>query len=167
MRALGRAAEVEGRIYLTGGATAVLFGWRSSTIDIDIKMVPEQDRIYREIVDLKDRLQMNVELAAPDLFLPELPGWRERSPFIAREGLLSFHHYDPYSQALAKIERGHTRDVSDVKAMMERGITNRVLLASLFEQIESQLYRYPAVDPASFRQAVELITSLEATPENT
>jgi hypothetical protein len=35
MRTLGRAAQVEGRIYLTGGATAVLNGWRASTIDVD------------------------------------------------------------------------------------------------------------------------------------
>ncbi len=34
MRSLGRAAKVEGRVYLTGGATAVLEGWRASTIDV-------------------------------------------------------------------------------------------------------------------------------------
>ncbi len=28
MRELGRAARSEGRVYLTGGATAVLHGWR-------------------------------------------------------------------------------------------------------------------------------------------
>lgn len=31
MRELGRAVEVEGRIYLAGGATAVLYGWRATT----------------------------------------------------------------------------------------------------------------------------------------
>lgn len=34
MQALGRSAKVEGRVYLTGGATAVLHGWRDSTIDV-------------------------------------------------------------------------------------------------------------------------------------
>lgn len=33
MRALGKAAHAEGRVYLTGGATAVLYGWREMTID--------------------------------------------------------------------------------------------------------------------------------------
>jgi len=33
MAALGRAARGPGAIYLTGGATAVLLGWRESTID--------------------------------------------------------------------------------------------------------------------------------------
>lgn len=32
MRALGAEADQEARIYFTGGATAVLFGWRESTI---------------------------------------------------------------------------------------------------------------------------------------
>ena len=36
MRALGAEADEEARLYFTGGATAVLFGWRRSTIDVDI-----------------------------------------------------------------------------------------------------------------------------------
>ncbi len=34
MREWGRSARVEGRVYLTGGATAVLSGWRDSTTRI-------------------------------------------------------------------------------------------------------------------------------------
>jgi hypothetical protein len=30
-------------------------------------------------------LELNVELAAPDQFIPEVPGWRERSRFVVRE----------------------------------------------------------------------------------
>jgi hypothetical protein len=37
MAALGRRVRGPGRIYLTGGATAVLYGWRPMTIDIDLK----------------------------------------------------------------------------------------------------------------------------------
>jgi hypothetical protein len=49
MRALGRTAKSEGRVYLTGGATAVPNGWRASTIDIDIRVIPDRDEILREI----------------------------------------------------------------------------------------------------------------------
>ncbi len=49
MRELGRAVEVEGRVYLAGGATAVLYGWRATTIDVDIKLIPDRDEILREI----------------------------------------------------------------------------------------------------------------------
>jgi hypothetical protein len=98
---------------------------------------------------------MNVELASPAHFIPELPGWEQRSPFIAREGKLSFHHYDLYAQALAKIERGHARDQHDVQEMLGRGLVDPQRLRELFTQIEPELYRYPALDPASFRRAVE------------
>ena len=47
-RSAGRP-KTEGRVYLTGGATAVLHGWRESTIDIDIKVVPDSDDLLREI----------------------------------------------------------------------------------------------------------------------
>ena len=75
----------------------------------------------REIPAIKDDLQVNVELASPAHFIPELPGWRDRSPFIVREGSIDFHHYDFYAQALAKIERAHARDLEDVREMSARG----------------------------------------------
>ncbi len=65
MTALGKAGHEPTRVYFAGGATAVLFGWRSSTIDIDLELVPDRDELLRAIVDLKERLRINVELAAP------------------------------------------------------------------------------------------------------
>ena len=154
MRALGAEANVGVHIYFTGGATAVLHGWRDSTIDVDIKVVPEADAVFRAIPALKERLQMNVELAAPDDFIPVREGWEDRSPFIAREGRVSFHHFDLYAQALAKIERGHAQDALDVRELFARRLVDRVQLAAYFDAIEPRLYRYPAIDPAAFRQAV-------------
>ena len=126
-----------------------------STIDVDIKMEPETDRLFRALPRIKDELQINVELAAPDQFIPEIPGWQERSTFISREGRLSFYHYDFYAQALSKIQRGHAQDLSDVREMMDRGLIDRGELRRRFEQIEPQLYRYPAIDPKTFRKALE------------
>ena len=86
MRRLGEVARNETRIFVTGGATAVLFGWRETTVDVDIKIIPESDEIFRAIPELKESLHLSVELASPDLFIPPVPGWEARSPFIAREG---------------------------------------------------------------------------------
>ena len=158
LRALGAEAESESRLYFTGGATAVLLGWRLSTIDLDIKLEPEADRLLRAIPALKERLEMNVELASPGDFIPEIPGWRDRSVYIAREGKLSCYHYDLAAQALAKVERGHAQDLSDVAQMLARGLVGRQELQARFGEIEPQLYRYPAIDPASFRRAVERAT---------
>jgi hypothetical protein len=90
MRELGRAVQVEGRVYLTGGATAVLYGWRETTIDVDIKLIPDRDEILREIPRLKEKLSLNVELAAPSDFIPLPSGWEDRSPLIHREGSSPF-----------------------------------------------------------------------------
>lgn len=155
MKELGDEADCEGRLYFTGGATAVLVGWRSSTVDVDIKMEPEADRLFRALPRIKDQLEINVELAAPDQFIPAVPGWQERSSFIARQGRLSFYHYDFYSQALSKIQRGHAKDLLDVREMTDRGLIERSELRRRFEQIEPQLYRYPAIDPKRFRKDLE------------
>ena len=155
MRALGGAADRETRVYFTGGATAVLLGWRPSTIDADLLMVPESDALFRALPALKDELKINVEVASPAHFIPELPGWQVRSPFIAREGRVSFHHYDLYAQALAKVERGHRQDRDDVREMLARGLVERERLRAYFEQILPEMHRYPALDPPSFRRALE------------
>ena len=49
MKEIGRVAKNSARIYLVGGSTAVLLGWRDSTIDIDLKMVPEVNEVLRRI----------------------------------------------------------------------------------------------------------------------
>jgi hypothetical protein len=151
---LGRATTAQVRIYLTGGATAVLHGWRATTIDVDLKLVPDDDRILREMQSLKDDLHVNLELAAPDQFIPPLPGWENRSLFIEQAGSVGFYHYDPYAQTLAKIERGHQQDLDDADRMVGENLVDTRELMRLFEAIEPDLYRYPAIDAPSFRAAV-------------
>jgi hypothetical protein len=157
MRSFARNVRQEVRVYFTGGVTAVLMGWRNSTVDVDLRFDPELDELFRSIPRIKEELQVNVELAAPSDFIPPLPGWETRSEYIGREGKISYFHYDPYSQALSKIERGHAQDVSDVAAMLERGVIDRKRLFELFKEIEPFLYKYPAIDPESFSTAVERI----------
>jgi hypothetical protein len=155
MVALGERVRGAGTVFFTGGVTALLHGWRETTIDIDLKAMPEPAGLFEALADLKEREAMNIELASPDDFIPEVPGWRERSLFIARCGDVDFYHYDPYAQALAKIERGHARDVTDAEAMVAAGLIERRKVLDLFLQIEPGLIRYPAVEAASFRRKVE------------
>ena len=155
--AIGRTGPV--RIFLAGGATAVLLGWRDSTIDVDLKLEPDSDDILRKLPLLKERLQINVELASPDDFIPELPGWRDRSRFIRQEGSLTFLHYDFYAQALAKIERGHEVDLRDVNELIRSGLVEPHRLLEFFSEIEDRLYKYPAIDSSAFRSAVASVIS--------
>jgi hypothetical protein len=155
MRALGAYARGPGRVYLTGGATAVLKGWREATVDVDIKLDPEPAGVFEAIARIKDELNVNVELASPDQFIPEPPGSRERAEFIAREGLVEFYHYDLYAQALAKIERGHARDLNDAAAMVRAGAVEPARLAGMFAAIEPALVRFPGISADAFRAKVE------------
>jgi len=154
MAAMGKQVRGKGRIYLAGGATAVLHGWRAMTIDIDIKAEPEPAGLFEAIALLKDELDINVELACPDQFIPAIPGWPERSLFIAMHGFVEFFHYDPYGQTLAKLQRGHPRDLLDAQSLLQHGLIEMGRLRELFGLIEPQLIRYPAIEPVVFRSAV-------------
>lgn len=142
-------------VYLTGGATAVLNGWRESTIDVDVKLVPDRDELLRAVPALKEELEINIELASPDLFVPVKAGWEERSPWVLTEGPITVRHFDLYAQALSKVERDHARDRADVAAMIERGLIDPTGIAEYLAAVEEQLFRYPAVDPTSLRAGVE------------
>jgi hypothetical protein len=151
MEVLGQRATTPGVVYLVGGSTALLLGIREQTIDIDIKLDPEPEGAFRAIAELKELLSVNVELASPDHFLPPLPGWRERSQFVAAHGKVVFRHYDFYSQVLAKVARGHARDVSDAESLMQIANLTTEELARLAAAIEPEIERYPAVDISDLR----------------
>lgn len=158
-RELGRAVPPGTRMYLTGGATAVLEGWRESTVDIDVRFEPDSDAALERIRDLKEELSLNIELASPLDFLPPLPGWQDRSRFRLREGNLEVYDFDPYSQALSKLQRGFELDLSDVESMVGAGQVEPETLRELLEEVEPELYRFPAVDPPTLRTAVEALRS--------
>ena len=62
--ALPREATADTGVFLVGGTTAVLIGWRPTTMDVDFVMRPESIEMLRAIPALKERLRINVELAS-------------------------------------------------------------------------------------------------------
>lgn len=153
-------------MYFTGGTSAVLEGWRDTTLDIDLSFSSEPQGAFEAIAELKQSLNINIELASPSDFIPALPGWESRSHFIDQVGSLQFFHYDFYSQALAKLERGHEKDLLDVKEMHGKELIDLKQLVPYFSQIEAQLIRYPAIDNNAFRKKVEnFVKSLEPQKE--
>ncbi len=142
-------------MYLTGGATAVLHGWRASTVDIDLKLDPEPSGVFEAIGRLKDELDVNVELASPDHFIPVPDDWAARSDFVDRYGAVDLFHFDYRAQALSKIARGHDRDLADVRAMLARELVRPDELREAFEATAPRLARYPGLDAAAYRARVE------------
>ncbi len=157
MVSLGEAVTGSGKLYFNGGVCAVLMGWRENTVDIDLAAAPEPLGFFEALPAVKDRLNVNVELAAPSDFIPALPGWQDRSIFLRRQGKLDFFHYDFYSQALAKIERWHARDQNDVGRMIGDGLVNTGRMWEMFQTIQPQLIRYPAIDGESFETRLKEI----------
>lgn len=162
MKILGREAKGSGRIYFTGGASALLVGWRGSTVDIDIRLDPEPPGIFQAIAKIKKELNVNIELASPQDFLPPLPGWRDRSLYIGKQGQISFYHYDFVAQALSKLSRGYERDINDVRAMYKQRLFSLDKLSDGFEAIAPELIKFPALDAEALRIKVENFIELVA-----
>jgi hypothetical protein len=159
MKELATKAKGPGKVYFTGGATALLLGLREQTIDIDLKLEPEPAGVFEAIADLKNRLDLNIELASPDDFIPAPKDWQERSVPIASIGQLHYFHYDFTMQALAKLERGHDQDLQDVGRLMQHGHVTTDGIRRTFAEIEPAMIRYPAIEPTLFRQKVDLFLS--------
>src|SRR5689334_1748510 len=92
-----------GTIYLVGGSSALALSLRDRTIDIDLKLDPEPPGAFQAIARLKDEIGVNIKLAWPAQFIPELPGWRDRSIYVTQLRDLTVKHYDFYSQVLSKV----------------------------------------------------------------
>ena len=73
---------------------------------------------------------------------------------------------DPYSQALAKIERGHRQDLDDARALVSGGWADPVQLRALLLQIRERLVTdtaYVALDADAFEEKVRVfLASLES-----
>jgi hypothetical protein len=151
-RSVGRQRACD--VYLVGGGTAVLQGWRDSSVDADLYSA--QDEVFRDVQAIKDRLQVNIERARPEDFVPPLPGSSARHVFIETIGKVSFHHYDPCAQVLAKVARGFDRDLRDARAFLDTGMVNAEQLRQLVAGIPAADWaRYPRYSPAAVRKAVE------------
>ena len=154
MKCLARYAAGPGSVFFTGGATALLLGIRESTIDIDLKLDPEPKGVFEAIAKLKNELDLNIELAAPDDFIPAPSDWREKSVLIDTIGGISFFHYDLATQALAKLERSHDQDLRDVRALIKGGFVTPDKIRRSFLETKTSLLRYPALDAGEFERKV-------------
>jgi hypothetical protein len=156
MQELARGAPRRGtfRVYFVGGGTAVYAGWRNSSVDVDLYC--EDDAVFRSIQKIKERLDMNIEFARPEDFVPPLKGSADRHKFIKEAGRISFYHYDPYAQFLFKVVRGFQRDVDDAREFIRSEMVDPEKLRSLVAGIPDAAYaRYPNLSRAGVENAVE------------
>ena len=142
------------RVYVVGGGSAVLSGWRSSTLDADL--YAERDEVFRDVQGIKDRLRLNIEFARPENFVPALAGSAGRHLFIDRVGNVDFYHYDPYAQLLSKVVRGFRKDLLDAEHFVRSGMVDPGRFRELVRGIPDSAYaRYPNLSHDAVLAAVE------------
>jgi hypothetical protein len=150
------------RVYLVGGSTAVFAGWRRSSVDADL-YVPKGETL-RDVQGIKERLEVNVEFARPEHFVPPLAGSEDRHLFIETIGTVSFYHYDPYAQILSKVVRGFHRDLADADRFITSGMVDPGRLRVLVNGISDETYaKYPALSRSAVEGAVERFISSRTT----
>ena len=156
MRELARTAPRRGtfRVYLVGGGTSVYMGWRQSSLDVDL--FSDQDDVFRDIQGIKERLNLNIEFARPEDFVPPLKGSPDRHILIDTVGSITFYHYDPYAQLLFKVVRGFQRDLVDAREFIRSKWVDPEVFRSLVAAIPEPSYaKYPNLSRAAVERAVD------------
>ena len=75
MVAIGERAQGPGVVYFIGGDCVVCFGWRDSTVDVNLSVAPEPAGPFSAIKGIKLELGLNIELTSPAPFVPPRPAW--------------------------------------------------------------------------------------------
>ena len=164
LQRLGRRFARPGRLYLSGGTTTISDCFRQQTLAIDIsfEVADEDHSTFIAVVrDLKEQLSLNIREASPAEFIPLQSGHQERSQCIGRYGQLDVFHFDLYSIALSKIERGTESDFEDVLTLLDSGRLELSLLSRYFDEIMT-LYATESLkqDPVEYHRKFEILKEM-------
>lgn len=154
LQQLGRAYRKPGRLYLVGGAALVHANIRSGfTQYIDIQVAASNEgELIVAIQRLIQQMQINIEFASPKDFIPLPLQWESHAQFVGRYGSIDVFYFDFYSIALSKMERGNTRDIEDVKLLVQQKRITLPELDRAYQEVLAQLGkgRYPKITPERF-----------------
>lgn len=77
---VGRTRQ-PGRLYLTGGTALVHRGIRAGqTLGIDLQITIDPAQLMSQVVQLKQRMNINIEFASPGDFMPLPTQWEAHAP---------------------------------------------------------------------------------------
>ncbi len=164
LQQVGRTFRKPGRLYLVGGAALVHAGIRPGfTQDIDIQVSgANEGEFIVAIQRLIQQMQINVEFASPADFIPLPSQWEMHAQYVGRYGGVDVFYFDFYSIALSKIERGNSRDIDDVKLLVQQGIIILNELDAAYREVLAQLGqgRYPRITPQRFSERYTAVLPL-------
>ena len=164
LQQLGRTFRKPGRLYLVGGAALVHAGVRPGfTLDFDIQVGgPNEGEFIIGIQRLIQQMQINVKFASPKDFIPLPSQWETHAQYVCRYGQIEVFYFDFYSIALSKIECGTTRDIEDVKLLIQQQRIGLDELDTAYQEVLAQLGkgRYPKITPERFAERYAAIRPL-------
>ncbi len=164
LKNLGRSYRKPGRVYLVGGAALVHAGVRpGATQDIDLEIrADDEDELSEAIRQLKDSMKINVEFASPADYIPLPPQWEMHTRYIGRYGSLDAFYFDFYSIALSKIQRASTRDINDVRLLLQQSYIDLQGLDDTYQAVLPQVGKRPynRLDPKQFASRYAMIRQL-------
>ena len=159
--ALGKSFRKPGRLYLADSAALVHFGLRpGSTMDIDVAIeAPDEDEMVMAIRKLVEKMQINVEFAAPGDFIPLPIHWMDQARYVGRYGSIDVFYFDFYSLALSKISRGNDRDLIDVKLLLQQKLITLEDLDAAYSEVLPRMGKRPYINlnPQRFAERYALI----------
>ncbi len=88
--------------------------------------------------------------------------WETHAQYVSRYGQIEVFYFDFYSIALSKIERGTTRDIEDIKLLVQQQRINLDELDATYQEVLAQLGkgRYPKITPERFAERYTAILPL-------
>ena len=118
--------------------------------------------MFNAIRQLVRQMNINVEPASPGNFIPLPKQWMAQSKFIGRYGTIDVFYFDFYSIALSKIERGNTRDINDVKLLVQQKVITLEELDAAYQEVLPQVGNppYERLDPQRFAERYTAVRQL-------
>lgn len=163
LRRVGEQYRRRGRLLLVGGTTLVYEGLRAQTLDVDLAIeVADVDHgaLIQAVRAVRQELDINVEEASPGHFIPLPAGHRDRHVYIGTYAQLDAFHFDLYSTALSKIERGRVQDLKDVVLLLQHQRIEWEALQRYFHEILPQMaLQSLRQDPEEFEMNFEALAA--------
>jgi hypothetical protein len=138
LREVGERYHGSARLLLVGGTSLVFEGFRQRTLEVDLTLETSADghgALIQVLQGIRLSLDINVEEVSPGDFIPLPAGYSDRHVFIGRYGQVDVFHFDFYSTALSKIERGQRQDLADVFALLDHDRIEWGRLAGMYREI--------------------------------
>ena len=107
-------------------------------------------------------MQIDVEPVSAEKFIPLPSQWMAQSKWFGRYGTVDVFYFDFYSIALSKIQRGNTRDINDVRLLVQQKIITLQGLDAVYQEVLPQVGNCPYawLDPEHFAERYAALRQL-------